>query len=287
MLLREVEYARPSTVDEAVALLASHDGARALAGGQTLAQRDEGTGCRARRARRPARPRRAADDLVLQRTSPRSSSARWSRAPRSSPRPKSRWRGRCSPRWRGRSPTSRCETAAPSAATSASTIRRITSHRCSSRSTRRSRSAGQGGERVVGAEEFFLGVYTTAVEEGELLTKVSVPTRKPGTGDAMTGLTLGAHGTYVVSAAATVGVDGARVALGCVAATPVRASGMEARARRRGLLRGVGARRGRGSRCHDRSACGRARVGRVPPRAGRDLRDPCRAASRRASEELT
>ena len=36
MLLREVEYARPSSVDEAVRLLASHEGARALAGGQTL-----------------------------------------------------------------------------------------------------------------------------------------------------------------------------------------------------------------------------------------------------------
>ena len=36
MLLREVSYARPATVEEAVALLAEHDGARALAGGQTL-----------------------------------------------------------------------------------------------------------------------------------------------------------------------------------------------------------------------------------------------------------
>src|SRR5262249_22591247 len=36
MLLREVEYARPSTVDEAVALLSQNDGARALAGGQTI-----------------------------------------------------------------------------------------------------------------------------------------------------------------------------------------------------------------------------------------------------------
>ncbi len=36
MLLREVEYARPSSVDEAVRLLGAHDGARALAGGQTL-----------------------------------------------------------------------------------------------------------------------------------------------------------------------------------------------------------------------------------------------------------
>src|ERR671922_2128143 len=36
MLLREVEYARPSSVEEAVRLLSEHEGARALAGGQTL-----------------------------------------------------------------------------------------------------------------------------------------------------------------------------------------------------------------------------------------------------------
>src|SRR5215207_11309644 len=36
MLLREVEYARPGSVEEALQLLASNDGARALAGGQTL-----------------------------------------------------------------------------------------------------------------------------------------------------------------------------------------------------------------------------------------------------------
>src|SRR5215218_8644436 len=36
MLLAPVEYARPSSVDEAVRLLGAHDGARALAGGQTL-----------------------------------------------------------------------------------------------------------------------------------------------------------------------------------------------------------------------------------------------------------
>src|SRR5947209_15988059 len=36
MLLREVEYARPSSVEEAVRLLSADEGARALAGGQTL-----------------------------------------------------------------------------------------------------------------------------------------------------------------------------------------------------------------------------------------------------------
>src|ERR671934_1776961 len=36
MLLREVEYARPASVEDALRLLAEHEGARALAGGQTL-----------------------------------------------------------------------------------------------------------------------------------------------------------------------------------------------------------------------------------------------------------
>jgi len=36
VLLREVEYVRPASVEDAVRLLAEHDGARALAGGQTL-----------------------------------------------------------------------------------------------------------------------------------------------------------------------------------------------------------------------------------------------------------
>src|ERR671923_226428 len=36
MLLREVQYARPASVQDAVRLLSENDGARALAGGQTL-----------------------------------------------------------------------------------------------------------------------------------------------------------------------------------------------------------------------------------------------------------
>src|SRR4029079_16048874 len=34
---------------------------------------------------------------------------------------------------------------------------------------------GKGGERDVPAEEFFLGVYMTAVGQGELLTKICIP----------------------------------------------------------------------------------------------------------------
>ena len=87
---------------------------------------------------------------------------------------------------------------------------------------------GQGGERTVSADEFFVGVYMTAVGEGELLTKVNVPASS-GAGDGYAGLTIGAHGTYIVNAAATVSGDAARIAIGCVAASPVRASAMEER----------------------------------------------------------
>jgi carbon-monoxide dehydrogenase medium subunit len=85
---------------------------------------------------------------------------------------------------------------------------------------------GQGGERTIPADEFFLGVYMTAVGEGELLTKVNVPASS-GAGDGYAGVTIGAHGTYIVNAAATVSGDAARVAIGCVSASPVRATAME------------------------------------------------------------
>ena len=87
---------------------------------------------------------------------------------------------------------------------------------------------GADGERTVPAEDFFVGVYVTAVEEGELLTKVSVPPSS-GAGDGFAGLTIGVHGTYIANAAASVSDEGARVVLGCVAATPVRATAMEER----------------------------------------------------------
>jgi len=48
VLLREVEYAKPASVAEALSILRQNDGARALAGGQTLIKRDEV----------PAQPRR-------------------------------------------------------------------------------------------------------------------------------------------------------------------------------------------------------------------------------------
>src|SRR5206468_1022121 len=77
--------------------------------------------------------------------------------------------------------------------------------------------AGQNGERTVPAEEFFLGVYMTAAGPGELLTKITVP---PGKSDGFASVAIGRDGTCIVNAAASVN-GGARVAIGCVDAVPV------------------------------------------------------------------
>jgi carbon-monoxide dehydrogenase medium subunit len=77
--------------------------------------------------------------------------------------------------------------------------------------------AGAGGERTVSSDEFFLGVYLTAVGTGELLTKVTIPA---GRNDGFAAVTLGVEGTCIASAAASLN-GSARIALGCVDAVPV------------------------------------------------------------------
>ena len=76
------------------------------------------------------------------------------------------------------------------------------------------------GERTVTTSEFFEGVFATAVHPGELLTSIRIPAK----GDARDGwasATLGKDGTGIVSVAATIADGNARIAIGCVAATPV------------------------------------------------------------------
>jgi carbon-monoxide dehydrogenase medium subunit len=75
---------------------------------------------------------------------------------------------------------------------------------------------GQDGERTVPAEEFFLGVYMTAVGPGELLTKITIP---PGRSDGFASVPIGVDGTCIVNAAASANGE-VRVALGCVGAVP-------------------------------------------------------------------
>jgi carbon-monoxide dehydrogenase medium subunit len=79
---------------------------------------------------------------------------------------------------------------------------------------------GESGERTVPAEEFFLGVYMTAVGEGELLTTVSVPAAARAA-DGFASVTIGRDGTCIANAAANVSDPGVTLVLGCVDAVPV------------------------------------------------------------------
>src|SRR6516225_5986816 len=85
--------------------------------------------------------------------------------------------------------------------------------------------AGADGTRDVQAEDFFLGVYMTAVGPGEVLTKITIP---PGRRDGFASVTIGRDGTCIVAAA--VSLDGEpRVAIGCVDAVPHRATRVESK----------------------------------------------------------
>jgi carbon-monoxide dehydrogenase medium subunit len=96
----------------------------------------------------------------------------------------------------------------------------------------------QTGERTVPAEEFFLGVYMTAVGPGELLTKISIPPAG-GTADGFASLAIGRDGTGIVNVAASVNGQ-ARVAIGCVSAVPVLVTSDPAEDSVREAVRGAG-----------------------------------------------
>jgi len=216
MLLPEVEYVRPDRVQEAIRQLAANDGARALAGGQTLTN--------------VMKARAAAPDVLVDlngldelRSISRSGDGGLElgamvtyTAMTMSPEI-------------GETRPILAEVASQIADVQVRNRGTIGGNVCSNDPTNhfppllaalgaRMTIAGAGGERTVGADEFFLGVYMTAVGQGELLTRISIPPAQGG--DAFTAVTIGHEGTCIVSAAATVN-GSARVALGCVAAVPV------------------------------------------------------------------
>jgi carbon-monoxide dehydrogenase medium subunit len=215
MLLREVEYARPTSVQDALRLLSEHDGARALAGGQTLINVMKA---------RAASPDvlvdlNALDDLrgieldadgtltlgamVTYTAIVESVEAR--------ARPilgevcnqiadvQVRNRGTIGGNVCSNDPTNHLP---PLMVALRATMTIV----------------GPGGERQVSAEEFFLGVYMTAVGPGELLTRISIP---PGRSDGFTAVPIGRDGTCIVNVAASLDGGAARIAIGCVDAVPV------------------------------------------------------------------
>jgi aerobic carbon-monoxide dehydrogenase medium subunit len=217
MLLAPVEYARPSSVDEAVRLLGAHDGARPLAGGQTL------TNVMKARAAAPdvlvdlndldelRAISRVDGDVELGAMVTLSALLRSAEVGEARPMlaevashvadVQVRNRGTVGGNICSNDPTNHLPPVV-AALGATMTIR------------------GADGERTVGPEEFFLGVYMTAVAPGELLTKISIPAGD-GVRDGFASVPIGKDGTCIVNAAATVREGQARIALGCVAAVPV------------------------------------------------------------------
>jgi aerobic carbon-monoxide dehydrogenase medium subunit len=220
MLLREVEYGRPKTLEEAIGLLSAHDGARALAGGQTLVN--------------VMKARAASPDVLVDLQDLDELRG---------------VRDLGSGSVEIGAMTTYSELVGDEAAGARSIIGEVAStiadvqvrnrgtiggNVCSNDPTNHFPPllvaldasftiVGTGGERTVPAAEFFLGVYLTAAGPGELLTKITIP---PGGQDGFAAVTIGRDGTGIVTVAASLN-GGARVAIGCVDAVPVRARQME------------------------------------------------------------
>src|SRR5881275_1401823 len=215
MLLREVEYARPASVRDAVRLLSEHDGARALAGGQTLINVMKS---------RAASPDVLVDlqdlaelkaiDLAADGTLTVGSMVTYTELVESV-------EARARPIL-----GDVCATIADVQVRNRGTIG---GNVCSNDPTNHlpplmvalgatMTIVGTGGERQVSADEFFVGVYMTAAGPGQLLTKIAIP---PGKGDGFAAVTIGKEGTCIVNAAASLDGGSPRVAIGCVDAVPI------------------------------------------------------------------
>jgi len=219
MLLREVEYARPETIDDAVRLLSSRDNARPLAGGQTLINvmkvRAAAPDLVVDLGRIPElREIRVAGDGSLELGAMVTYAELIENEDVLAKRPilaevaitiadvQVRNRGTVGGNVCANDPTNHFPPLM-AALDAKMTIR------------------GIEGERTISVDDFFAGVYMTAVAPGELLTKVTIPAQRPGQGDGWASVTVGKDGTGIVHVAATVSDANARVAIGCVAATPV------------------------------------------------------------------
>ena len=214
MLLAEVEYARPTTVEEALGLLAQNDGARALAGGQTLinvmkaraASPDVLVDLQDLEELRGVRDLGSGSVEIGAMTTYSDLIGDEAAGARSILGEVGSMIADVQVRSRGTIGGNVCSNDPTNhfppllvALDASFTIR------------------GAGGERTVPASEFFLGVYMTAAGPGELLMKITIP---PGGQDGFAAVTIGRDGTGIVTAAASLN-GGARVAIGCVDAVPV------------------------------------------------------------------
>jgi len=88
---------------------------------------------------------------------------------------------------------------------------------------------GPGGEREIAVDDFFTGFLETALAPDEMLTEIRVPVMPSGTGWSFQKFNRRAQDWAIVAVAAVAGSNGSGAGVGLVnmAATPVRAAGVE------------------------------------------------------------
>jgi carbon-monoxide dehydrogenase medium subunit len=229
MLLRDVEYARADSIDEALELLGEHDDARALAGGQTLVnvlklriagparlvditripelrgvRRLEGGGIEIGAATTYAEIEEAVDVWAVRPLVAEVASIIADVQVRN--------RGTIGGNVCLNLPTNHMPTVLVALGAGLVIV-------------------GRDGERTVPAEQFFEAPFTTAVQPGELLARIRVPAAAAGGGDAFLAMAAGKESQSIVHVAVALrlgsSVEEARVVVGCVGPKPVRATAVE------------------------------------------------------------
>jgi carbon-monoxide dehydrogenase medium subunit len=95
-------------------------------------------------------------------------------------------------------------------------------------------AVGPGGERVIPIDQFFVGLFQTALQPGEILTEIRIPTPPPRSGGSYVKLErkVGDFATAAAAVQLTLGPGGevtsAGIALTNAGPTPVRAADAEA-----------------------------------------------------------
>jgi carbon-monoxide dehydrogenase medium subunit len=89
---------------------------------------------------------------------------------------------------------------------------------------------GQGGERVVKADGFFLGLYSTLLQAGEIMTQIRIPIPDSGTGWSYTKLKRKVGDFATAATAVLLQMRGANVAKAAIALTNVGPTALKARA---------------------------------------------------------
>lgn len=231
MLLPEVEYARPASVEEAISLLGRHKDAKVLAGGQSLVNvmklrlaapgllvdlngvqqlreiREDDSG--AIRIGAMATYRQIAESETVGAFIPTVAQVAGHIADR-----QVRNRGTIGGNCCFNDPTSNF----PPLLTVMNATFEV---------------RGADGTRTVAGLDFFQGPYRTAVRQGEMLQSITVPVPAEATGTSYLSLRIGDEGPALLHASAQLQViDGkvtdARVAVGCVAQAPLRLRKLEA-----------------------------------------------------------